>query len=71
MVPVLLFVFSQAVTALALCNRLAAESHAAESSTTPSTTRKAAYLVAMRKYATFVLEGSAAVPLNKKGTVSM
>jgi hypothetical protein len=50
-----------AVTALAQCW------WSAPSSSDP---RRADYLAALRKYATFVLEGSSVAPYNKKGTVT-
>ena len=49
----------QAVTTLAMCHRLAR-----------SSVKQATYLIVLEKYATFVLEGSATAPINKKGTVS-
>eukprot|EP00040_Diaphanoeca_grandis_P041405 m.262910 g.262910 ORF g.262910 m.262910 type:complete len:434 (-) comp47655_c0_seq1:30-1331(-) len=48
-----------AVTALALCYRLASG----------NTSRESAYLTAMEKFAVFVLEGSSTAPVNKKGFV--
>jgi hypothetical protein len=49
-----------AVTALAQCWW---------SAPSPSQSRRAMYLAAMEKYATFVLEGSSSAPFNKKGSV--
>ena len=59
-----------AVTALALCWWHADDDANTSESGTTTTTRKANYLSALQKYATFVLEGSLVPPYNKKGTVA-
>ena len=72
---------AQAVTTLALCAKLAnaagrvmSTAAAAADGVSPPISADArvdSYLSALRKYATFVLEGSSVAPENKKGTVRL